>query len=244
LFDYPGILELPQPKLKFTLLTDAYNYDLSPFRAQVVPNNQPFAFNLELVKTHEHAQHRLRVVTYNYGKKYETIIFQFALFPWFCLIDITYYACLHIVFVSYYPDYVLPGNGVFIERHDFIQCITPMSPDCGGFVLIGRERMERSADSKSLGQSGELELMAVTIPFGYTVCAYSRFGFAFLVCGILYCESQILPEFHLMIPSPHYCLGTVDGGCSVHSRRQHAHRNLHDGHDRKPCVFFTKSCLV
>jgi hypothetical protein len=31
------------------------------------------------------------------------------------------------------------ASGVFIERHDFIQSITPVNDSCSGFVVLGRE---------------------------------------------------------------------------------------------------------
>jgi hypothetical protein len=49
------------------------------------------------------------------------------------------------------------GSGIFIERHEFIQAITPYTADCGGYVILGRE----------VGDI--LELIAVTIPFGFTL---------------------------------------------------------------------------
>ncbi len=59
---------------------------------------------------------------------------------------------------GYLPDYLMKGSGVFIERHDFIQAITPMNYHCGGFVTLGRET-----------EAGCLELVGVPIPFGYTL---------------------------------------------------------------------------
>jgi len=108
LFANPGILEVDHDELQLPLLEDAYNYDLSSFRAQVVPNHLPFAFNQELVSLYKHAQHRLRVITYNYADGYK-------------------------------DDYLMHGSGVFIERHEFIQAITPVNRQCGGFVILGRE---------------------------------------------------------------------------------------------------------
>lgn len=136
LFDAPGILELPVGYLLFKLITDAYRYDLSAFRAQIVPNREPFAFDPLLVSANRHAQHKLRVVTYNYGKDY---VDGYLLTPPSC------------------DSNRGEGSGIFIERHEFVQAITPLSTDCGGYVILGREN------------NGFLELIVVTIPFGYTL---------------------------------------------------------------------------
>jgi hypothetical protein len=57
---------------------------------------------------------------------------------------------------NYYQDYCLKNNGVFLEHHDFLQFITPMNQNCGGFIILGR-RVE----------DGSLELIQITIPFGF-----------------------------------------------------------------------------
>ncbi len=125
LFDKPGILTIPEQTLAFPLVQGDM-YDLSRFRAQVVPNHIPFQFNQALVEMYPHAQHKLRTVTYNYGERYV-------------------------------EDYLMSGSGIFIERHEFIQAITPMSEECSGYVILGTETF------------GGLELIAVTIPFGHTL---------------------------------------------------------------------------
>jgi hypothetical protein len=108
LFSYPGVLELEHEDLGLPLIEDPYNYDLSSFRVQVVPNDTPFAFNQGHIACYSHAQHTLRVITYLYGPRYV-------------------------------EDYLMTGSGLFIERHEFIQSITPMNTECGGYVMIGRE---------------------------------------------------------------------------------------------------------
>ena len=135
LFENPGVLYLEQRQLQFNILEDGWNYDLSSFRAQLVPNNKPFQFRQDGVKLYKHAQHKLRVITYYYGK-------------------------------NYVDEYLMKardtsshrGNGIFIECHEFIQSITPMNEQCGGFVILGRRSLE-----------GQLDLIGVRIPFGYTL---------------------------------------------------------------------------
>ena len=92
----------------------------------MVKNDIPFAFNQEFIKKFEHAQHKLRTITYDYGSKY-------------------------------LEDYLMPNNGIFIEKHEFIQSITPINNNCNGFVILGREI------------NNTLEFIAVHISFGYTL---------------------------------------------------------------------------
>ena len=135
LFENPGVLYLEQRQLLFNILEDGWNYDLSSFLAQLVPNNKPFQFRQDELKSYKHAQHKLRVITYYYGK-------------------------------DYVNEYLMQsrdtsshgGNGIFIECHEFIQSITPMNEQCGGFVILGRRALE-----------GHLDLIGVRIPFGYTL---------------------------------------------------------------------------
>ena len=119
-------MQLPEPELVFKVIENPQDYDLSEYCAQVVKNEEPWSFDQQLVKANRHAQHKLRIVTYNYGDRY-------------------------------LPDYVMQNSGIFIERHQFIQSITPMNEMCGGYVLLGKE-------SGSI-----LELVAVTIPYGCTL---------------------------------------------------------------------------
>lgn len=135
LFENPGLLYLEQSHLQFNILEDGWNYDLSSFRAQLVPNDKPFQFNQDAIRTHQHAQHKLRVITYYYGKDYvDKYLMQTR--------DNSSYG----------------GNGIFIECHEFIQSITPMNKQCGGFVILGRRSLK-----------GQLDLIGVRIPFGYTL---------------------------------------------------------------------------
>lgn len=137
LFAYPGILALSSTHnpLRIPLLINAVNFDLSDFRAQVVHNSVPFQFTKAAISAYEHAQHRLRVITYFYGPRYV-------------------------------PDYLMDGNGLFIEKHEFIQSITPLSKSCGGYVVLGREVTE--VDEKNSSRT-TLDLIAITIPFGQTL---------------------------------------------------------------------------
>jgi hypothetical protein len=52
-------------------------------------------------------------------------------------------------------------DGAFLETHDFPQLITPLSEECGGHILLARP--------VSMGDSTTMEVVAVHIPFGYTI---------------------------------------------------------------------------
>jgi hypothetical protein len=162
LFESPGILEMNRERIIFPVINDGYNYDLSPFRAQIVPNNEPFTFNQELIDKYEHAQHKLRVVTYNYGN-------------------------------NYVRDYLMEGSGIFIERHDFIQAITPVDNNCGGYVILGRELKTH--------KSSQLELIAVTIPFGYTLL---------VDVGAIHGDSTLTGLYMMAMTGNHNAMKTAD----------------------------------
>ena len=163
LFDLPGILELPSDRLDFQLVENPHLYDLSPYHAQIVKADEPFQFDQAAVKSHKHAQHKLRVVTYNYGDRYLS-------------------------------DYIMPGSGVFIERHEFIQAITPMTKECGGFVILGRELAGVGADKC-------LELIAAPVPFGY----------ALLVdVGSIHGDSTLTGTYMMAMTGNHNAMKTAD----------------------------------
>jgi hypothetical protein len=168
LFDNPGILEVKEPTLAFNVITNAYDYDLSVYRVQVVKNNTPFAFNQSLVRTHKHAQHKLRVVTYNYGSQY-----------------------LRNYLMSANKDCDGSGSGIFIERHEFIQSITPMSPSCGGYVIVGRENYHTHI----------LELIAITIPYGYTLL---------IDVGAIHGDSCLTGMYMMAMTGNHEAMQTAD----------------------------------
>lgn len=158
LFRNPGVLEIDGDALHFPVIHNAYNYDLTDFKAAIVPNNRPFAFNQELIAKYKHAQHPLRVITYNYGPRY---------------VD----------------DYLMKGSGIFIERHDFIQAITPMNAECSGFVILGKEI------------DGALELVAVAVPFGYT-CVVDA--------GAIHGDSTLTGMYMMAMTGNHEAMNTAD----------------------------------
>lgn len=172
LFESPGILEMSIEEIRLPLIRDGYNFDLTPFRAQIVPNNEPFTFNQELVNKYNHAQHKLRVVTYNYGE-------------------------------NYVKDYLMNGSGIFIERHEFIQAITPVNNNCGGYVILGRE----IKDTRVLKEI-QLELIAVTIPFGYTLL---------VDVGAIHGDSTLTGLYMMAMTGNHNAMKTADTVFMKHS---------------------------
>jgi len=62
---------------------------------------------------------------------------------------------------NYFDHCMAHDDGAFLETHDFPQTITPLSEDCGGHVLLARPA---STDCETT-----VEIMAVHIPFGYTM---------------------------------------------------------------------------
>ena len=95
----------------------------------------------------------------------------------------------------YADDYVMKHNGLFIERHDFIQCITPMHAQCGGFAFVGREVPAEAAPGS------RLELVAITIPFGYTLLVDS---------GCLHGDSTLTGMYLMAMTGNHVAMGTAD----------------------------------
>ncbi|WP_115304021.1 hypothetical protein [Legionella beliardensis] len=62
---------------------------------------------------------------------------------------------------DYINDYVMKANGgggLFVETHPFPHVFTPLSPECGGALILGVER-----------DDGAFDFAAFEIPFGYTL---------------------------------------------------------------------------
>jgi hypothetical protein len=146
LFPNPGVLELGVSEIRLQLINPdpatngGVEYDFSGFGAQLVPNSQPWRFNQAGIQTNKHAQHKLRLITYYYGQRY---VNDYLMRP--------------------RRDTDPGGSGLFIERHEFIQAITPINRDCGGFVILGREL--KTWQGRKVG----LELISVQVPFGFTL---------------------------------------------------------------------------
>ncbi|KTD14529.1 hypothetical protein Lgra_0560 [Legionella gratiana] len=62
---------------------------------------------------------------------------------------------------DYIQDYVMNqrgGGGLFVETHPFPHVFTPLSPECGGALILGVKR-----------DDGSFDFAAFEIPFGYTM---------------------------------------------------------------------------
>jgi hypothetical protein len=71
-----------------------------------------------------------------------------------------YYRLISYLYEPLYADWqVKNGSGHFLEKHRFSQTITPITPDSKGFVVLGRLSNTPNV----------LELIAVQIPYGYTL---------------------------------------------------------------------------
>jgi len=70
LFNYTGILELNIDKINFNIINNPQDYDLSSYKIKIIKNSDPMLFNQYEINKYIHAQHKLRIITYNYGKDY------------------------------------------------------------------------------------------------------------------------------------------------------------------------------
>lgn len=147
LFPNPGILELGVSEIRLPIINPdpetngGSEYDFSGFGAQIVRNSQPWQFRQSGIQANPHAQHKLRLITYYYGPRY---VSDYLMKPRLSKTEVG-------------------GSGLFIERHEFIQAITPINPDCGGFVILGQEL--KNWTGRIIG----LELIGVRVPFGFTL---------------------------------------------------------------------------
>lgn len=101
---------------------------------------------------------------------------------------------LRIITYHYGPDYlskyIMPGCGIFLERHEFVQMITPIDKDCGGYILLGR-----------ITSDNKLELVATTIPFGCTLIVNP-----FCIHG----DSTLVGTYAMAMTGNHTAMNTAD----------------------------------
>ncbi len=145
LFVGPGKMWINQSELRIPTLVDPHLWDLSLFNVQVIDiSKDPIQFIQEDIVKYNEAQHRLRLISYYYGSKY---------YNEYCMIK--------------KESNVGSGNGAFLEKHPFIQFITPLHPSANGFVIVGRYLQDNS-----------LQLITLKIPFGFCliVNAYAIHG--------------------------------------------------------------------
>jgi hypothetical protein len=178
LFLNPGILELGISEIRLHIINPdpetngGMEYDFADFGAQLVQNSQPWQFRQSGIQAYKHAQHKLRLITYYYGARY----------------------------VNDYlmkPRYVngSGGCGLFIERHEFIKAITPLNPDCGGFIILGREL--KTWTNRKIG----LELIGIRIPFGWTLLVEP---------WAIHGDSNLIGLYSMAMTGNHEAIATVD----------------------------------
>ncbi len=97
---------------------------------------------------------------------------------------ITYYYGNH-----YVDKYLINSSGIFIEKHEFIQSITPMNNKCSGYVIIG------------FYENDNLCLFAIRIPFGYTLLVEP-----FAIHG----DSMLKGLYMMSMTGNHTAMGTAD----------------------------------
>lgn len=158
LFNNPGILYTYKKRISFDPIENPQDYDLSSFKVDVVKNDKSFCFDRDQLDCYGHAQHKLRVITYYYAKKYVS-------------------------------DYLMPQSGIFIEKHDFIQAITPLQETCNGYVIIGRIK------------GSILQLLAIAIPFGYTLLVQPQ---------AIHGDSTLVGLYSMAMTGNHNAMATAD----------------------------------
>lgn len=74
-------------------------------------------------------------------------------------VDDEYCAVTYQYDAGYADEQVKTGGGAFLEFHEFAQTITPLDPDTRGFVTLAKWNKLHT----------QLEMIAVQIPYGYTL---------------------------------------------------------------------------
>ena len=99
------------------------------------------------------------------------------------------------------------GSGAFIERHEFIQAITPLNKECGGFVMLGREVID-------IHGRKSLELVACPVPFGYTLL---------VDVGSIHGDSTLTGLYMMAMTGNHVAMKTAD---SVFLKHRETKKNV------------------
>uniref|UniRef100_A0A7S1KYG7 Uncharacterized protein n=1 Tax=Neobodo designis TaxID=312471 RepID=A0A7S1KYG7_NEODS len=180
LFPDPGILEVDvgvanpgdDAACIVTLpAVDATAIDLAPFKARLVRNDAPF----RIVETKLDAKDEFRPVSYDFGERYAA-------------------------------HCVAPGaGGLFLETHEFTQTMTPLDAFARGFITLGRwlDDANHNGPTKdpSRRQHRRLELIAVRIPFGWTILVDR---------GCMHGDSTFIGNYMMSMTSNHVTMQTAD----------------------------------
>ena len=81
-------------------------------------------------------------------------------------------------------------NGIFLETHDFTQIMSPMTPDSGGFITLGR-----------WNNKGQLELIGIQVPFGYSIIVEK---------GAIHGDATFTGSYLMAMTVNHHTMGTAD----------------------------------
>ncbi len=81
-------------------------------------------------------------------------------------------------------------NGIFLETHNFTQIMSPMTPDSGGFITLGR-----------WNNKGQLELIGVQVPFGYSIIVEK---------GAIHGGATFTGSYLMAMTVNHHTMGTAD----------------------------------
>lgn len=103
---------------------------------------------------------------------------------------------------NYVKDYLLNNSGLFLEKHEFIQLITPSNKLCGGYVILGRY----------IGD--DLQLIRISIPYGYSL----------LVDVLaLHGDSGLIGDYIMCMTGHHIAMSTSD---TVYLKNKLTYKNV------------------
>lgn len=92
---------------------------------------------------------------------------------------------------GYADEQVQSGGGMFLESHEFAQTITPLDPDTSGFVTLAKWNDLHT----------QLELIAVQIPYGYTLIVDKN---------CIHGDTTLNGLFMMCMTSDHISMATAD----------------------------------
>ena len=102
------------------------------------------------------------------------------------------YRLVTYLYEPLYADWqIREGSGLFLEKHQFSQSITPLTPACKGFVALARTN--ESPD--------QLELIGIQIPYGYTLLIEE---------GCIHGDTTLDGFFMMGMTSDHTTMRTAD----------------------------------
>ncbi len=115
------------------------------------------------------------------------------------------YRLVTYLYEPHYADWqVEHGSGLFLEKHEFSQTMTPINEDSTGFVALARTN--RNGD--------ELELIAIEIPFGWTLLIEE---------GCIHGDTTLNGFFMMGMTSDHTTMRTAN---TVFLKCTHTKRNV------------------